>query len=272
MGAYKVLMEPRVTKGNGARYTVEGSRRRILIIGLAGEGDRVRISAQLIDTATGSHVFSERYDRKFADVFALQDEITLKILVALQIKLTEGERALALVKGTQNLDAYMKVMQARAYANHFTPEANTLARQAAEEALELDPNYPMAYLRLSATYLMELAYGSGEPSAGTLRKADELVQKALKLDENLPEGHAFMGRIYLARWQHDSAVKRGERAAALAPNSDFALAALAFTLRYYGKPEEAIGLYRKAMRLNPLPPIVNKSSYRIHLKRLGGSE
>ena len=272
VGAYKVLMEPRVTKGNGARYTVQGSRRRILIIGLAGEGDRVRISAQLIDTATGSHVFSERYDRKFADVFALQDEITLKILVALQIKLTEGERALALVKGTQNLDAYMKVMQARAYANHFTPEANTLARQAAEEALELDPNYPMAYLWLSATYLMELAYGSGEPSAGTLRKADELVQKALKLDENLAEGHAFMGRIYLARWQHDSAVKRGERAAALAPNSDFALAALAFTLRYYGKPEEAIGLYRKAMRLNPLPPIVNKSSYRIHLKRLGGSE
>jgi adenylate cyclase len=112
----------------------------------------------------------------------------------------------------------------------------------------------MAYLRLSATHLMDLAYGSSQSPKQSLRLAEELVQKALALDANLAEAHAFLGRIYLTKRQHEKAIAEGERALALAPNSDFVHAALAFTLRHAGRPEEAIALFKKAMRLNPIPP------------------
>jgi adenylate cyclase len=185
----KSVKVQRVGRELGVRYVLEGSVRKA--------GDRVRITAQLIDAITGHHLWAERYDRDLKDIFALQDEITLKILMALQVKLTEGEQRVFLGKGTDNLDAYLKLLQSSEYAARFTKEDNVLARQLAQEAIALDPEYAMAYLRLSATHLMDLLYGSSKSPRESLRLAEELVQKALALDANLAEAHAFLGRIYL---------------------------------------------------------------------------
>ena len=236
----------KVAEELGVRYVLEGSVRKA--------GDRVRITAQLIDAITGHHLWAERYDREMKNIFALQDEITLKILMALQVKLTEGEQRVLLGKGTNNLDAYLKLLQSGEHAVRFTNEDNVLARQLAEEAIALDPGYAMAYLRLSATHLMDLLYGSTKSPRESLRLAEELVQKTLALDANLAEAHAFLGRIYLTKRQHEKAIAEGERALAMAPNSAFIHAALAFTLRHAGRPEEAIALFKKAIRLNPIPP------------------
>jgi adenylate cyclase len=242
----KPVKVQRVAEELGVRYVLEGSVRKA--------GDRVRIIAQLIDAITGHHLWAERYDRDMKDIFALQDEITLKILMALQVKLTEGEQRVLLGKGTNNLDAYLKLLQSGEHAVRFTKEDNVLARKLAKEAIVLDPGYAMAYLRLSATHLMDLLYGSTKSPGESLRLAEELVQKALALDANLSEAHAFLGRIYLTKRQHEKAIAEGERALALAPNSAFVHAALAFTLRHSGRPEEAIVLFKKAIRLNPIPP------------------
>jgi len=175
--------------------------------------------------------------------------------MALQVKLTEGEQRVIRGRGTDNLDAYLKFLQSSEHSARFTKEDNVLARQLAKEAIALDPGYAMAYLRLSATHLMDLMYGSSESPRQSLRLAEELVKKALALDANLAEAHAFLGRIYLTKRQHEKAIAEGELALAMAPDSDFVHAALAFTLRHAGRPEEAIALFKKAIRLNPIPPV-----------------
>jgi adenylate cyclase len=240
----KPVKVKQVSEELGVRYVLEGSVRKA--------GEKVRITAQLIDAITGYHLWAERYDRDLKDLFALQDEITLKIISALQVKLVGVETGLS-VKGTGNLDAYLKLLQSREQSARFTKEGNILARRYAEEAVTLDPRYAGAYLRLSATYIMDSRYGTTESAEQSLRRAEECVQKALALDDSSGEAHAFLGRIYLDKRLYEKAIAEGERALTLDPNSDFVQAALAFSLYYAGRFEEAIAIYQKAIRLNPLP-------------------
>jgi adenylate cyclase len=123
-----------------------------------------------------------------------------------------------------------------------------------EEAIALDPEYAMAYWRLSATHLMDLLFGSTKSPQQSLEQAEELAYKALALDGALAEAHALLGRIYLTKEQYEKAIEEGERALSLDPNSHIAQYALAFTLSYSGRSEEAIALYKKAIRVNPIPP------------------
>jgi len=242
----KQVKVQQVAEELGVRYVLEGSVRK--------SEDRLRITAQLIDAITGRHLWAERYDRDLKDIFALQDEITLKILNALRVKLTDGMYASVIEKGTNNLEAYLKLLQAREYGLRGTKEGNAMQRKLSEEVITLAPDYPMAYLSLSATHLMDLIYGTSKSPIQSLRLAEELVQKALTLDDNSAWGHAYLGRIYLTKRQYEKAITQGERALALDPNSDFVQAALAFTLRNAGRHEEAIALFKKAIRLNPIPP------------------
>jgi adenylate cyclase len=215
----------------------------------------VRITAQLIDALTGHHLWAERYDRDLKNIFALQDEITLKIINALQVKLTEGEQIIVFGKSTSNLEAYLKILQAREYSNPMTREGNLLHRQMAEEAIASDPRCAVAYLILSATHLRDLFFGWSESPEQSLGLAEQLVKKAFAIDDSLGMAHAYLGRIYLTKKQHDQAMAEGERALALSPNDDFVQAAFAISLYYSGRIEEAIMLYRKAIRLNPFPPV-----------------
>jgi len=231
----------------GVRFVLKGSCRK--------SGNTVRITVQLVDAITGYHLWGERYEREMKDIFALQDEITIKILNALQIEIGGGKQASAyLVEGTDNLEAYLKLLKGRSYSELMNKDANALARKLYKEAIVIDPAYAMAYLRLSATHIMDIHYGSSKSPKQSLDSALELVQKALTLNDDLAEAHSFLGRIYLTKRQYDDAINEGKVALSLAPNSDFANAALAFSLHFSGRSKEAIALYEKAIRLNPIPP------------------
>ena len=125
----------------GVQYVVEGSVRK--------EGNRIRITAQLIDSTTGRHVFSERYDRELKDIFATQDDIAIKILTALRVALKDGELALMQAKGVSNVEAYFKLLEARELIEKVNKESNDRARRLAEEALILDPRSSAAYATLA---------------------------------------------------------------------------------------------------------------------------
>jgi adenylate cyclase len=230
----------------GVRYVLEGSVRKA--------GDRVRITAQLVDATTGGHVWSDRYDRDLKDIFALQDEITMKILTALRVTLTEGEQARLYDKGAVNLDSFMKVLEGNSYFLRFNEDDNLVARQMFEEAVALDPGNSGAYTMLGWTYLMEVWYGSSESPGKSMERASELAQKALALDDTKDFAHSLLGHISLMMRQHEKAIAEGERAVALSPNGADAHANLAMTLHYVGRREEAIVLLEKAIRLNPIPP------------------
>jgi adenylate cyclase len=230
----------------GVRYVLEGSVRKA--------GDRVRITAQLIDAATGGHLWSERYDRDLKDIFALQDEITMKILTAVRVKLTEGEQVRLHAKGPKNLDSYMKVLQGVSYFYRFNWESNIQARQMFEEAIALDPKNPGAYSSLGWTYMMEVWFGLSESPGKSMERAAELAQKALALNDTLDFSHSLLANIYLMKRQYKKAIAEAERAVALNPNGADAHAHLGMTLNYAGRREEAISLLKKAIRFNPIPP------------------
>ncbi|MGD0663841.1 MAG: adenylate/guanylate cyclase domain-containing protein [Syntrophorhabdales bacterium] len=231
----------------GVRYVLEGSVQRA--------GDRVRITAQLIDAATGHHLWAQRYERDMKDIFALQDEITLKILMAMQVKLTEGEQALMPAgKGSRNLEFYLKLLEGTSYAHRFNIEGNILARRMAEEAIALSPDDPDGYAMLAWTHVMDYWFGSAKSPHESIEKAFDLAQKSLGLDDTHARTHGLMSQIYSIRREHDKAVAEGERAVALDPGGADVHAWLGQSLNFADRAEEAIPLFEKAIRLNPFGP------------------
>ena len=242
-----------VAEDLGVRYVLEGSVRK--------EGDRLRITAQLIDATTGHHIWAERYDREYRDIFALNDEITLKIVTALQIELTEGEQARLYGKSTKDLEAFGKVLQGREYFRRMDKNSNLLARKMFEEAISMDPQYAVAYCYLGYTHWMDVMFGASKSPKQSIGLAAELAQKAIAINESLPLAHGLLAYLYTMKRQHDKGIAEGERAIALDPNSADSHLWLAYALRYSGRPKEALTYIEKAIRLNPYPP----TSYFLHL-------
>jgi len=117
--------------------------------------DKVRITTQLIDALTGYHLWAEKYDRHLKDIFAIQDEISFKVVTALQVKLTDGEQALIVAGGTTNFEAYARFLKGMEYAKRVNREGNLLARKMGEEAIALDPIYPRGYRLLATTHWLD---------------------------------------------------------------------------------------------------------------------
>jgi adenylate cyclase len=230
----------------GVKYVLEGSVRKA--------GNRVRITAQLIDAANGRHLWAERYDRELKDIFALQDEITKKILSALQIKLTEGEIARWFEKGTNSLEAYLVVLKGREFFYRQDREGNSIAQNLFQEAIAHDPNYAIAYSYLARTHNMDMWFGSSKSPGESLKQALKFAKKAIALDENLADAHSILGYIYTLMRQHEQAIAEGKKAVELAPNSDSAKYMYGISLNYFGRRNEAIRLMERAIRLNPMPP------------------
>jgi adenylate cyclase len=235
-----------VAEDLGVQYILEGSIQK--------EGQRVRITAQLIDAISGRHLWAERYDRELKDIFALQDEITLRIITELRVKLTAGEQARLLYKGTENLQAYLKYLQALEYFRLQTKENNALARRLFEEAIAIDPKFPQAYTLLGATYWMDLYLDPSKSPKLLLKKAFELNEKAIALNDSLPTSHSHMGWLYALAGKHDDAIAECEKAIFLDPNSSDAHLWMGYALRYAGRHEEAVRSSEHALRLNPIPP------------------
>jgi TolB-like protein/class 3 adenylate cyclase len=231
----------KVSEELGVRYVMEGSVRKA--------GDQVRITAQLIDATTGKHLWAERYVRDLKDIFVVQDEIILKIVSALQVKLTEGEKARIWAKGTNKLDAYLKLLEARENVARFNKESNVLARQLAEEAIDLDPQYAFAYATLGETHMMDVWLKTSSSPKQSIAQAIELAQKAIAIDESFGKVRALLGFLYTMTGQHEKGIVEAEKAVTLDPNSDRAHQYLGLALRFGGRPNEAIPVIKKAIRL-----------------------
>lgn len=239
-----------VGREQGVRYVLEGSVRKA--------GKRVRVTAQLVDASTGHHLWAERYDRDLEDIFAVQDEITREVVIALDVHLREGEQARFWSGGTKNLEAWECIRLGSELANRLTPETRLEARNLFQKALDLDPNYAFAWVALGWTYFHEADVGIGyrtkEDREAALESAVECAQRALELDSSCVDAYAQLGMCHLSKGEHDQAIDMSERAVAMAPNHAEKLAIAAAILNKSGHPHRSIELVRKAMRLCPIYP------------------
>jgi len=241
-----------VSRELGVRYVLEGSVRRA--------DDQLRITVQLVDATTGNHLWAERYDRRMKDIFAVQDEITMKIINALEVKLTKGEQARLTEIGTTNLEAYLKVLQGIEYYNRTNRADNTTAIELFKEAIALDPDYAMAYARLAWAYVDEAWLGFGKSPEESIRKAIEAAQKAVSLNDSLPWAHHTLSGIYTYKKEHQQAISEAQNVVSLNPNWAEGYLGLGNRLLFAGRTEEAIPNLKMAIRLDPFGP-----SYYFHL-------
>jgi len=235
-----------VSRELGVKYVLEGSVRR--------SGDQLRVTAQLIDATTRNHLWAERYDREMKDVFAIQDDVTMKILTSLQVKLTAGEEARMWARGTKNLNAYLKLLAATENMFQFNKEHNALAQQLAKEAIELDPQYASAYVILGKTHMMDVLLGTGSSPKQSMAQAFQMTQKAIAIDESLGAARGLLGFLHTMAGQFEKGIAEAEKAVSLEPNSDIVLQYMGLALRWGGRPNEAIPVIKKAIRLNPFAP------------------
>jgi adenylate cyclase len=241
----KPVKVKQVSEELGVRYVLEGSVQK--------SGDRIRINAQLIDALTGRHMWAERYDRPMADLFALQDEITMKILTAIQVKLVEGEQGAFYGKwrGKESVDCYLKVLEGFKYLHGWNIESTRETRRIAEETLAMCPEAPGSYYLMGWVHIAELLLGIGKSPQESAEKGMEMVQKTIAMDDSIADAHGTLGFLYRLIGECDKAVTAAERGVALAPSGAFAHEFYGSALNYAGRSEEAIAIYQKAIRLDP---------------------
>jgi adenylate cyclase len=243
----KSLKIQQVGKELGVKYVLEGSVQRA--------SDRVRITAQLIDATTGYHLWAESYDRELADIFALQDEITNKLITAMEAKLTLGEQArIWQGSGTTNIMAYDKFWRGMECFYGFSEHDVAQARKFAKEAINLDREYALPYVLLGFTLWVDLASGRSKSPLSDMEEMEKCALNAIKLNDSSDFAHGLLGHVYLAKRQHQKAIEEGNTAVTLNPNGADAHATLATFLNWSGKPQKAIELMKRAFRLNPIPP------------------
>jgi TolB-like protein/class 3 adenylate cyclase/Tfp pilus assembly protein PilF len=239
-----------VSREQGVRYVLEGSVRKA--------GSRVRVTAQLIDATTGHHVWAERYDRELDDIFAVQDEITREVVVALDVRLREGEQARVWSGGTKSVEAWECIRLSQDALNRFKTEDRVDARRLIDRALELDPNYATAWFSLGGYYFHEAESGTRYENEAdqvtTLDSAMKCVNKAIELDPSFADAHGLLGLCRLSKEDYDLAVATAEKGIALAPNQAENLAMASLVLNKSGKPERALELIKSAMRHCPIYP------------------
>ena len=248
----------------GVRHVLEGSVRR--------EGSFVRVTAQLVDATTGAHLWSERYDRPLKDVFAVQDEITHRIVDALNVQVIEGEQARVWRKTTRNAEAYEYFLRGREQILRYTPETLVLAQANLETAVRLDPNFALAYTELGFVPLMSSILGVSDDPERDQQRALALGRKAVELDDSQGYSVVLLGRVYMQVGQLDKALEYGKKAVALEPNGSTTLAIYAHMLEAAGRCEEALMYFNKSLRLAPLPEAWIPWAQGLCLRKLGHYE
>jgi len=241
----KAVNVQRVAEELGVRYVLEGSILR--------SEDRIRVSAQLIDALNGHHLWAERYDRELKDLFALQDDLTMKILNGMALKLIHGEQALH-PRAPKSLETYIKMMQGFDYLRHSHIDSNNRARLIGEEIITIEPGYWGGHLLVGSVHMMDYWLGSTRNPVQSLNMAIEHVEKSAALTDRKGNALEVLGYLYSMNKDYDKAIEVGEQAIAMIPNGADAHAWLAMSLNHAGRPEEALPLFEKAVRLNPIPP------------------
>jgi TolB-like protein/Flp pilus assembly protein TadD len=237
---------PDVAKALGARYVLEGSVRKA--------GNRIRVTAQLIDSRNGGHVWANRFDRDLTDIFAVQDELTREIVAALKLKLTVGEQDRLVRRRAVNVEAYEFLLRAREQALALSRGGNIAARNLAGAAIAIDPPYAAAHALIAFTHLNDYANGFASDPDQSLRIGLELAQRVVGMDEEEPAGHLALG--IANAWSRDLDLARVEaqRGLALSHNSVELLILMANVQIFSGDPAAALATLDASMRLDPHYP------------------
>ncbi len=238
-----------VAKELGVRYVLEGSVRKA--------GSHVRVTAQLIDATTGSHIWAERYDRELDDIFALQDEITETIVAAVEPELGAVERERARRKPPENLDAW-GLYQRGLWLFYAEPTRAGMeeAKRMFQRACDLDPGFAAAHAELGFTHIAEIVRGLTDEPKASLDAAADAAERAVALDPRDPAARVALGRVLIFRHSHERAIAEMEAALALNASFDRGYYGLGMALLYGGRPEESIPQFERAIRLSPRSPLL----------------
>ncbi|MHC4409883.1 MAG: tetratricopeptide repeat protein, partial [Planctomycetota bacterium] len=232
----------------GVRYVVEGSVRRA--------GNRVRVTAQLIDAVEDKHIWAERYDRELEDIFAVQDEVTHAIVATIEPHLASSERQRARRKPTGSLSAWECYQRGLWHIFQYRAEDLEKGLDYLERAIKLDPDFASAHAGLAFGLYYRIILGFTPDRGVDLAQALESGRIAVRLDENDPFAHVALGRVHTNIGEHDNAIAACDRAIALNPNYANAYFGRAHSLWLSGRPEEALSSHDRAMRLSPRDPVL----------------
>jgi adenylate cyclase len=243
----KAVEVKQIGRDLGVRYILEGSIRKI--------GNRVRITAQLINATTGAHLWAERYDRELTDIFALQDEITQSVTAAIEPKLVEAEGVHFQGRSPEDLDAWDLVMRAVAHFWRMTAAESEAAIDMLRLAVQRYPNYAPAQSMLSFALLVSDLVGWA-PAGKPYRLAADLAHRAAELDDNDPWAHFALGYLAFTARKTDDAVREFQRALDLNPNFAAAYGYLGWAVVFDGRYEEATEYFQQAFRMSPHDPLI----------------
>lgn len=236
-----------VGREQGVRYVLEGSIRK--------SNNQIRVTAQLIDAESGLHLWAERYSANLDDIFAVQDEITHKVVVELLVKLVTGERSRSWSTGTKNVEAWELAIRGKSLIESHVRSNAMIGRQLMNQALELDSNYSAAWTMLGWTYWEEAVFGWVSDAEKSMGKAFDAVQKALAVNPPYPGAYGLLGHIHMVRDETEQAIAMSEKAIELAPSDSGGPALLGNVLIESGRYKEGIQSLQAAMRLSPFPPV-----------------
>ncbi len=232
----------------GVRYVLEGSFQR--------SADRLRVHAQFIDALSGKHLWAQRYDRDWTEVFALQDDLTQRITSALSLRLSKAGRERLARRYTENVEAYDEFLRGQALYFQFTAQDNALAREHYRRAVELDPRFARAYGALALTHASDFRFDWNGAAAEALEQSLALASEAVALDAGLPQAHLVLGNVQVLKARFEEAIAAAETAIALDRNYADAYVLMAIIRSYTGRADEAVELMTSAMRLNPRPAAI----------------
>lgn len=235
-----------VARELGVSHLLEGSIQK--------SGERLRVTAQLIDGTDGTHLWSGRYDRKVEGLFQLQDEIVKQVLIELQVKLTLGDHARVTSRGTDNLEAWL--LEAQAFDEGFksTREGNIRARDLYEAAKRADPGWSRPLAGIAWTYCQAVQHCWSKSREADIRSGIQLAQKAIEMDAGDPFGYMMLGSLHIESGHFEEGIALREKAVEIAPNDLPALAGLAYKLTLVGQEKRALELFGRAKKLSPLQP------------------
>jgi adenylate cyclase len=229
----------------GVRYVLEGSLRK--------SGNRIRVTAQLVEAETGKHVWAERYDRDLADIFALQDEITDAVTIAIAPAIADAEQHRAMRKPPGSLDAWAAYQRGLWHLSKFSADDNALSQRFFQQAIDLDPSFSGGYGGLARAQSLALDFhGRGLPE--TLDSAEALARQAIALDGADAEARSWLGHALRRRGDYEGGRAEAERALAISPNLAAAHAELGRSLVFSGRLEEGVAALETCIRLDPRAP------------------
>jgi adenylate cyclase len=253
----KSVSAKQVAEELGIQYLLKGSVQKA--------GQKLRITTQLIDALSGSHVWTHRFDRKALDVFELQDEITLRVFSELRVNLTDGDHARITSRATENLDAMLLFVEGYGELFKWNREAHNRALKLFQAAYDADPKYARALAGISIIHWYAARRGWSASRDASIRLGKDFAESAIETDPSDPVGYTALGNIFFMLNRPKRGIELSQKAIKLAPNDFTSVATLAMRLKEFGQEKRAVELFRHAMRLSPKHPFWVPAGYGLAL-------